>query len=155
MVTENSGYTYSGRKSDQRPTVKSRIDYFLISETLYDYVSKAKIMEEELATTDHRMIVMSLCFSQFAQGMGYFKKVLKIKEEICMWKLKERLNLRPSTKSKILEIITVEKVNGKELETRHTTQMEVQVQIEHFYNKLYDPRKCKDSLKDKIGRAHV
>ena len=68
-VTENSGYTYKGRKSELRPQVKSRIDYFLISEALYDYVSEAKINEEELATTDHKMIVMTICLNQFAQGM--------------------------------------------------------------------------------------
>ena len=44
------------------------------------------MIEEELTTTDHKMIVMTLCFSQFAQGMGYYRcpnKLLqaKINEE--------------------------------------------------------------------------
>ena len=48
-ITINMGYTYKGRRSTCRPSVRSRIDYFLISEALYDYVSKARIAEEELA----------------------------------------------------------------------------------------------------------
>ena len=101
-VTENSGYTYRGRKTGLRPPVKSRIDSFLISEALYDYVGKARIIEEESATTDHKMIVMTLGFNQFAQGMGYyrcpnnllqdetFKKVLKPKVESCLWRHTEQ-----------------------------------------------------------------
>ena len=78
--------------------MKSRIDYFLISEAPYNYVSEARINKEELATKDHKMVVMTIRLSQFAQGMEYyrcpnnllqddiFKKVLKTKVEECMWK---------------------------------------------------------------------
>ena len=63
----NSGYTYRGRKNTSRPSVRSRIDYFLISEDLYDYISEASTVEDELASTDHKMIYVSLRFNQFSQ----------------------------------------------------------------------------------------
>ena len=55
-------------------------------------------MEEELASTDHKTIYVSLRFNQFAQGMGYlrcpnpllqdeqFKQILKLRVEECLWK---------------------------------------------------------------------
>ena len=43
-ITMNTGYTYKGRRSTCRPLVRSRIDYFLISEALYDYLSEARIV---------------------------------------------------------------------------------------------------------------
>ena len=39
-------------------------------------------------------------------------------------------------------------VNGRQVETKHTTQMQVHAHIENFYKELYDYRKCKDWLKD-------
>ena len=43
-ITMNTGYTYKGKKSTYRPSVRSRLDYFLISEALYDYLSEARIV---------------------------------------------------------------------------------------------------------------
>ena len=55
-------------------------------------------MEEELASTDHKMIYVLLRFNQFSQGMGYFrcpnpllldeqfKQILKLRVEECLWK---------------------------------------------------------------------
>ena len=45
-----------------------------------------------------------------------------IKAQFRAQKLKERVNLRPPTKSTISEIITVENIDGREIETRHTTE---------------------------------
>ena len=56
--------------------------------------------------------------------------------------------MRPASKSTISEIITVHKVNGKEIEKKHTTQMQVQAQIEKFYRNLYAHRECHDSPED-------
>ena len=61
---------------------------------------------------------------------------------------KDWLNLRPPSKSTISEIITVHKVNGREIETKHTMQMQVQAHIDDFYRQLYDFRECRDSLED-------
>ena len=44
----------------------------MISEALYDYIGEACIVENELARMDHKMIIMTLRFNQFAQGVGYY-----------------------------------------------------------------------------------
>ena len=92
-ATEFSGFTYSGREVEGKPTVKARIDYFLITQELYDYVEKAEILEEEIPSTDHKIIRMILNFVQFATGNGNYRcqnallqdmdfcKVLKIQIE--------------------------------------------------------------------------
>ena len=55
-------------------------------------------MEEELASTDHKMIYVLLRFNQFSQGIGYFrclnplladeqfKQILRLRVEECLWK---------------------------------------------------------------------
>ena len=50
-----------------------------------------------------------------------------VKEKFRAQKLKYLLNLRPPSKSTISEIITVHTVNGREVETKHTAQMQVKL----------------------------
>ena len=71
-----------------------------------------------------------------------------IRAQFRMQKLKERLQTRPPTKSTISEIITTEKVDGKNIETKHRMQCCVQKQIEIFYKDLYGYKSCRDSLED-------
>ena len=92
-VTEFSGFTYSGREAEGKPTVKARIGYFLITQELYDNVERAEILEEEIPATDHKIIKMNLNFIQFSTGNGYYRcqnallqdlefcKILKIQVE--------------------------------------------------------------------------
>ena len=61
-ATETKGYTFQGREIEGREIPRSRIDYFLISSSLYDYVQQADIVEEEIPLTDHKMITMEINF---------------------------------------------------------------------------------------------
>ena len=72
-VIEFSGFTYSGREKEGKPTVKSRINYFLITQELYDHTEAAEILEEEIPFTDHKMIRLKLNFFQFTLGSGYYR----------------------------------------------------------------------------------
>ena len=69
-----------------------------------------------------------------------------VKAQFRAQKLKDRINLMPPRKSTNSEIITVEKMNGREIETKHVLQMEIQAQIEDFYRYPYAHRECQDSL---------
>ena len=75
-------------------------------------------------------------------------KANSVKAQFRMQKLKERLQIRPQTKSTITEIITTEVIEEREVKTKHRTQWGVQTQIEEFYRDLYRKRECKDKLED-------
>ena len=75
-------------------------------------------------------------------------KANSVKSQFRMEKLKERLQIRPPTRSTITEIITTEVIGDREVKTKHRTQWGGQTQIEEFYRDLYRKRECKDTLKD-------
>ena len=75
-------------------------------------------------------------------------KAKSVKAQFGMKKLKERLQMRPPTKSTITEIITTESIEDREIETKHRTQWGVQTPIEKFYRNLYRKQDCRDNLKD-------
>ena len=56
-----------------KPIVKSRIDNFLISHAMYDHLKNAEILEEEIPSTDHKMIRVKLNLFQFIKGTGYYR----------------------------------------------------------------------------------
>ena len=85
--------TYSWFKRDRINGPKcARLDFFLISESLYPYVKKASI--EPAILTDHSMITLSLDFTGFNRGRGFWKfnnSLLKdqVYVDIIKWTIKD------------------------------------------------------------------
>ena len=64
---DSSIYTYSSYQGPQR----SRLDYFLASESLRNYIQDSSILPPY--KSDHNPILLEVDFSSFTEGPGYYK----------------------------------------------------------------------------------